>query len=262
MGKWQEFHKKDTSKDLTQLNQGDSNVRLDLLREMNEENRMTINGVPFNEIAAKYGNFAKDEDATRFFSEQLLCDVEVLAEERDRMINFLSSTFHQGGLRNPVTATLSTALWEEGTDDTPEGPVATFNGDMVTDNTINIVTTPQGFKIQETITVNEMFVMPGRKFESLVEDISEPLQPDVGNKYIIQAHATLDIDFSENAKEPTITVDDSAMKFGNKNVAKALDQRSFFEWISDLFQQLMGKGPKKAELITPNTPDETPTAAP
>ncbi|MGC1182007.1 hypothetical protein, partial [Legionella sp.] len=154
MSKWDRIYS--NSINISRANTGSANLEADWHRESNQE-RMTINGVAIGYYAKQYNQFASLNDVELFFEDILLKDMKPLEhEKKEKIIAFLKGRFHQGGFMYPVSSPLAVGMKEYSKADKKEIPFATV-GEM--DITINIVTTKNGFKIQEFANIKNIVVL-------------------------------------------------------------------------------------------------------
>ncbi|WP_019216334.1 hypothetical protein [Legionella tunisiensis] len=109
------------------------------------------------------------------------------------------------------------------------------------DVSINIVTNKTGFKIQELTTVKDLIIGNPLVAGKMKVDLENPrLLPQKGFDYVIKAAGTINMDFSNSGKEPSITVENNMISFGHPELAKRMDKRNFGQVIVDFFRNILG----------------------
>lgn len=208
--------------------------------------KVVINGnsLVSYELDDKLSSNEDQDKLETFFKEILLSKLSDRAKLPE-IVGYLMTVFHQGGLFFPVTSALQDCL-KEGTSAAADKPFAMFDANTLF-RTINIVSTPTGFKIQETLKVNTLMVDPSSAFAKENFEVTQntpmfPLQPDKGEKdYVIKAQGTLNLDFSDDIPPLNIPVESNTIDYGNKAIKKALDKRSWTQVIMDFVRNLTGQ---------------------
>lgn len=223
---------------------------------------LTINGIPLQELAARapYNNFNDIEELRAFFKDIILGGMTNLNDtKKEKIINYLLGTFHQGGWLYPVSAPFSVSMLAENKDSHEMEPFATV-GEM--DRKINIQLTSTGFKIQEITTVKNLSAMPGTQGEDLLavkpgspeaDDVPDnkvytinpfPAGPVPEDDYIVKIQGKIALDFSKNTKsatiKPNITIESNTISYGDQRIKALIDPRNFIQKIIDYFITHMG----------------------
>jgi len=204
---------------------------------------MTINGVPLTHYASLYNKFKEKENIQDFFKEVILHDLKGVDEaKKDSIISFLEKTFHQGGFMYPVSSALATIFKEYSPKDRKLMPYASLNK---IDFTVHLLTTENGFKVQEFVNVSELG-FPDAEWNAQHGLEEQILRAEKEGDYIIQAQGTIDLDFSKNAEEPVITVESNTISFGHPFIQNKLDNRNFGQRIADFFKSIFRLNEVKA----------------
>lgn len=179
--------------------------------------------------------FKNEAELNDFFNKHLLKNLpSTTIDEINQKKSALYYTFgimHQGALLAPVTAAAAVQI----TQNSDFGPVSASNEDPdAQTRELNIVTTSTGFKVQEISIQRKMAY--GMNSENAGEDI----KPDPGHKYIYKAQGTFDVNFSKAPSE-RIKIESNAIDFGNKQVEKVLDIRTFLQKFIDGIVSIVGR---------------------
>lgn len=232
MTKWHKFHSKYTPMAVGDSDEvGQSNLVGDWSRL--GQTKATINGRSLKSLMQEHNyQFNTKDDVKRFFKEVILNELDS-SIDKEEAVRYLMTSFHQGGLMYPVSAPLTVLAGENGLQP------AAFAENV--EKQINIMTTTTGFKVQELYTSKKFIVMPTAP-QHLQDRADEDLVilPDSDKNYIISAGATIDLNFSKNARKPDMTVEVSAISYGSAAVQSALDIRHFGHKIVDFFRNLLG----------------------
>lgn len=238
MSKWEKFHSSYSPVNISKANTREANLQLDWFRE-SAQGRMQINGVPIKLYAEQYNKFQTLEDVELFFEKVILKDMQPLAKDKAiEIVDCLKKSFHQGGFMYPVSSPLAVSMRDYDEELDQELPFATV-GQM--DVLINIVTNKTGFKIQEFTTVKDLIIINSTVVEKLkVPEENPRLKPPIGSDYVIKAEGTINIDFSKNPKDPSITVESNMISYGHPEIANIMDKRNFGQMIIDFFRNILG----------------------
>lgn len=217
------FHSTASPLPVVKPNQGKSNLQMDWFRAITDE--IYIDGNKLSEYATEFNNFNRTEDVRNFFDKVILVKLKIREEQKNLILNYLERSFHQGGLLYPTSNALSEAMQEYSEEFKKKEAYAAISEE---EKKVNIITTKEGFKIQEYARVKEL-ISPDKAMKA------DPfIRPDKGKEYVIDAQITLDVNFSQNSEDPQITVESNTISFGNKFIEKKLDTRSFLQIIYDL----------------------------
>lgn len=244
MSKWKKFHSTYSPVDISKANSGNANITGDWFREA-RQSRMTVNGIPIGTIAKDYNGFEKESDVETFFDEVILKDFpSTNTSKKQGIVNFLKTTFHQGGFMNPVSSALAVSMKEYSEQDKKEMPYATIRKPELI---INIVTTSHGFKVQEFVKVKECLLSEAFIKEHKLDQANPAIDraypvmaADSGNQYILEAQGTINIDFSDKSNKPTVNVESNTISYGNSILSKKMDKRDFGQIIVDFLKRLVG----------------------
>lgn len=201
-----------------------------------KQNRMLINGISLNKIAENYENFESQKDVLLFFNEVILKDFTGTQEHRDNAIGYLSKVFHQGGIMYPVSlAVVMTSSLNAKAAPTLEG------------KNINILTTENGFVIQECCSFKSAR-MPSRSKGfmgmgmgmSKFADEEGLIMPEDPFKPLITAEGTIEVDFSKNPADPSLTIKSNTIEVNHSELVKYLDTRHFLQKFIDALKAFFG----------------------
>lgn len=263
--KWRNFHSQYSPIEAGKIDTGNHDAPQDWKRLCNEN--ASINGIPLKSYSKKYNDFKTTEDLKQFFIEVILKDVKNEATKASSA-DYLLTAFHQGGLMYPISGSLSVLLSDNGLQE---------RHTRKDNRTTNITTTEHGFKIQEIYTIDKVNFVPSdiypdydderkRKLriiqekqdrilhEGRLENEPVDIGPDTGNVFVIEAGATIDVDFSGNPQSPDVTIESNYISYGNEKVKSVLDTRNFIQVIIDFCRNIFGLNSVKEMPST--TPDE------
>lgn len=252
--KWANFKYKHVSHiDIASPDTGNANIHADWEREAKSDDAF-INGIPLKKIAPMFNHFKKEEDVIRFFNQVILKDFSGDKQQKEAAVNYLKTTFHQGGLQRPVFSALATSIKDK------TGKHLGILNDKELEKKINIQTNASGFKVQEYCSVGSLFVFgpPLEQFAEKKQDESgNPVPPQLisqsSKEKLIQATGTIAIDFSKNASSPSLTVENNQITISHSELKKHMDQRTMGERIVDYFKNVLGLD--KVADISPKQPD-------
>lgn len=248
LGKWEQFRYANSSNlNITNPNMGHKALRGDWYREADRENGMLINGTSLKKYASMYDDFNKEEDVISFFNDVILSNFNGSKDEKENAITFLKKAFHQGGLMYPVSSALSTGIFDEN-----NSPVATIHheqGGNGLQRKVNIQTNDHGFSVQELCAVNELLVAGG----PLQKDGDPLIKSQTEGAPLIFAQGTVQVDFSKNPADPSLTVESNQMKINHTGLSKYLDNRSLGQMIVDFIKNAFGLN--KVKEISPKPTD-------
>lgn len=230
--KWHQFKSQYSPVIAGTVHQGSSNIRGDWFRVANED--ATINGIPVDKYRDDYNNFASVDDVKQFFKEVILGNLNG-GIDKEQVADYLLTAFHQGGLMYPVSASMSNMLFAEA----GLQPFARGNSRQ-----LSIVTTDNGFKIQEVYTSKQFIIASEDKATTGLKNVADPdtmlIDPDPGEDFVIKAGASVDVDFSASTNNPSISVESNFISYGNAAVQSALDKRNLGQIIVDFFRNIFG----------------------
>lgn len=247
------------------VHQGRSNIIADFQRMASLDKCVTINGTPLSKMRAKYDNFDTEEAVKSFFNQEIL---KYLPDKsgKQQAIEYLMLTMHQGGLLNPVSAAMHDAVKQTW----PSGQVTINNTERL--QSINIVSTKDGFKVQEIATFKKLdirlhkkvkatdpeadqtlnkYILSSAEFQQKSEEFGQRAAINdsyilAGEPHAIKAHATLDVNLSEfldskkSKPQPQLTVDENAISYGHPHIKEKMDNRSLGQIIVDFFKHIFG----------------------
>ncbi|MFT4059806.1 MAG: hypothetical protein QM652_09675 [Legionella sp.] len=251
MSKWQEFHSQYSPVEINKPNTKGGNLRGDWYRDSGT-NKMWINGAPLSKYAKKYNNFSTEDDVLNFFRDVILKDMQAASPaQKEEIKNYLQKTFHQGGFSRPVSAPFAMSMTEYSQELQSNVFYATISDNDMNIISINIQTTPNGFKVQETTEIISLVGSPNTSGELMAMATSKPsgektdddqytIYPDAGKEYVVKLQGTIDVDFTKSTTDPTITVESNTISYGNKAIQKRLDHRRLGQMIVDFFRNILG----------------------
>lgn len=121
MNKWEQFHSSYSPIKAGSINQGAHRLDQDWNRFV-LSNQATLNGVYLKDYAKNYMeeiknekgttyNFKDDEAVKKFLSDVILKNLS--SDKKEKALDFLEKSFHQGGLMYPVSASATDLLLNE-----------------------------------------------------------------------------------------------------------------------------------------------------
>lgn len=256
---------------VTAISKAKANTLADFQRaDTTPDTVVNINGVRLSEVKQGYNDFAAESDLKVFFEQEILKYVS--AKNKDKAVEYLEKRLHQGALFFPVIGAIKGAIksvW-------PNGQVNTDN--KQTTQVINIVSTKNGFKVQEVATLKQLSILYGddatkdpiinseitnssdytnccRSFNA--ESAQKGAYHLSSDPYVIKAHATVDVNLTEffNPKKDNpdarLTVESNAISYGHSHIKNKMDNRSLGQMIVDFFKNLFGM--LKVRDISPKT---------
>lgn len=228
MSKWKHFHSKYSPLTPGTINTGDANVPADWSRV---DRGATIDNVPIQDYKKNYNNFKNANDVKNFFKDIILAKMND-NEAKEDAATYLLRSFHQGGLMFPVSAPLSEHL----------GSAAKIQPrDSSYTRQLRITRTEDGFKVQEIYSFKQAVVLPTAPKQVLnIADENGLINPDSGSEFVLEAAARIDVNFSNNSKEPDISIEANYISYGNDKVKSLLDRRKFIELIIDFIRNVVG----------------------
>ena len=112
---------------------------------------------------------------------------------------------------------------------------------------VNIVTTENGFTIQEQFSVNKFILPPDDPKNPFIPQVLKDsatefgeITSDKGKDYVIKAEATLAFNFSASGSKPAINVESNNISYGNTAVEKVMDKRNWKQVVVDFIKNLVG----------------------
>ncbi|WP_133129895.1 hypothetical protein [Legionella yabuuchiae] len=239
MSKWERFYSQHSHVKVGEANLGTSSPEGDWGRSIDKP--FKINGVPLKDIVTTSGNkFETEEDVKRFFKTIILKDMEIGEVAKDKIVDYLYKSFHQGGYMRIVSGPLQKIFTDDSgnqllnTSGRPEGFV----------RETNLITTERGFKIQELFTSKIMIASNVLNNDILKKECAKDAEqgtrifPDKGNDFVIKAEATIDLDFSKRPDAPDMTVKSNRISYGNSVIKSIFDKRNLGQKIVDFFKNL------------------------
>ncbi|WP_131775721.1 hypothetical protein [Legionella impletisoli] len=216
------------------INTGESNIVADWQR-LNWDNAF-INGQPIRELMEMKGIHQEtltEGQLRSFFSDTILWDLP--EENKPQAVNYLMTSFHQGGLLHPVSASMYHVFNGSGI-----GPSAKAEDN---DKQVNILTTPTGFKIQEIYTVKKFTLDPNAEDDLLEKYDNGRIEPDKGNDFCVKAQATLNVSFKEGKERIDMT--SAHISYGNDHIQSIADKRGWFTKFVDYMKNLFNANTAK-----------------
>ncbi|MDP1601966.1 MAG: hypothetical protein Q8M03_01750 [Legionella sp.] len=236
MSKWKKFHSTYSPVDISKADTGNANLREDWFRESGNE-RMTINGISIKQFTQTY-DFKKIEDIESFFKDVILKDMKSASKEKKQeIVDYLKTSFHQGGFMYPVSSSLAVSMNEYSEQDKKVMPYAIPRKPELT---INIVTTNNGFKVQEFVKAKDCIVSENFVNEYGLDKIYPVISPDEGHENVIEAQGTINIDFSGSGKEPKVDVESNTISYGHSAIRDKMDKRGLGQIIVDFLKNIVG----------------------
>lgn len=233
MSKWHKFHSQYSILPSGSINFGSNDVRRDWQRLVTEN--VTINGIPLRHYAQQYAilDSTQTVNLKHFFKEIILKDLDDEIN-KENIIDYLMTSFHQGGLMYPASSPLSQWLGEE------HGLQPLADREM-RKRELQISTTSTGFKVQEIYASKQIVVISDKNPKLAakavpVEDYPESFLPDSDEDYVLKVGALIDVDFTNAI--PKVTVESNFVSYGNSAITDAFDNRNFFQVIIDFFRKL------------------------
>ena len=229
--KWKSFRANSSNLDLTHPNMGSANLQADWSRAAYGIHKIYINGTPLEDLAEFYNKFQKTEDVLGFIKNVILADFQGNEQAKEDATQYLAKSFHQGGLICPVSCALATQMKDK------EGALLATLSDNYRRSIINILTTTTGFKTQEYAEANKLLAMSDSvsKYEE-----EGRIQPEKGEDCVIKAEAILAVDFSKDAKNPSLIVEANHIHILHKGLRSLLDNRTLGQMILDFLKYLFG----------------------
>jgi hypothetical protein len=232
--RWPNFYKVHSSVDIAHHSTGNNNILADWQRAANDDPeigvKVTVNGEPLSKFSKIYNDFKTQEDLKQFFREEILKFVDAGKDEKDRMLQYLLKSFHQGGFMYPISASLGDSI-------------KTFSLTMRPDKQtqdVHIVSTLTGFKVQELYN-SLSFTWAGHKQAQYLEP------DDLTRKSVLAAEGTIDVDMSTfkgssvpDNVTPIVRVESNTLSYGNSMLQSAMDNRSLAQRIVDFFKNILG----------------------
>ncbi len=205
-------------------NNASRNLAADFQRAMaNEE--LFVNEKALSEYAEKYNEFKEKSDVLRFFEEVLLQNV---SGSKTHMVQYLEAKFHQDGLLLPVTSSIQTAMTEYNAQTGKSYLLDTIRSNTLTKK-VALVTNSTGFTVKEQMKVGTLFVFhnsfeKGKKnpLYELSED-KTTLSAEIEGSPILAAQGTVQVDFSQNPAEPTLTALENTITYGHRALAEKME---------------------------------------
>lgn len=171
--------------------------------------------------------FYKMTDLKAFLKKNLLKNVFV--KNKQKALNFLLSDFIYLGWKNPANTALQLCL---DTKSNCEISLTDFHHktsfELTQENTIDFITTDNGFSLQETILQYNFFYLV-----TSTARYGKIIYPDRGKKHVFRVQVTLDFDFNTNNAAstgwPIIKITDNSIVYGNNFVRSLIDNKFFYE---------------------------------
>jgi len=248
--KWEKFHSAHSPiTGIDKPNTGGNKYLADWQRaalENTSNTEVQINGTSLKEHAANYNNFKTKQNLNAFFRDVILRQLP--ANQKDSAIEYLETSFHQGGLLYPVSSVVNFAIVEAGIP-------ATIEANSI-QRRIQMVSTASGFKVQESIS-GEALLVHG----SLNGVVGNIAKSDMDKDFVLKAQATIDVDFSKAINQdpdlpaqPSITVESNTISYGHSYLKEKMDKRSLGQSIVDFFKRILGLN--KVMDISPSTEED------
>ena len=234
--KWEKFYSAHSPvTGLNKPNTGKNNYLKDWQRaalKTSSNTEVQINGTSLKEHAADYNNFQTKQDLNAFFRDVIL--KQLPANQKDSAIEYLETSFHQGGLLYPVSSVVNSAFMDAGIP-------ATIEANSI-QRRIQMVSTASGFKVQESISGEDLLV--AGSLNGVAGNIAKS---DMGKDFVLKAQATIDVDFSKSTNQdpdvpsqPNITVESNTISYGHSYLKEKMDKRSLGQSIVDFFKRVLG----------------------
>lgn len=209
-----------------------ANLQADWSRE-STQGRFLVNGIPLSDFAPKYEGFQTCENVLQFFDEVILKDFTGTPEQKAEAVDYLAKAFHQGGLLYPVSAAVTTSVLVDNSFFVKEKD-RIFGVPFVEGQNINIQTTDKGFVVQEFCTFHSAVMFDGNENRIIKSpDASKPL---------IAAEGTIEVDFSEKPKSPSVTIKSNSIEINHPELVERLsDTRNFLQKFLDAVSSKIDK---------------------
>ena len=217
------------------VNQGHSNIVADWNRL--EWDMVFINGVSLISILKQRFGMTDDpkqekkpiftlDNLKKFFNDVILSKYP--SEHKDRFVDILLKSFHQGGILHPVRTGLLAALDGDGF-----APMS-----WETESRINILSTRSGLVIQEICTVHKCALSINAPDDLSNKFPNSTIEPDEGQDYVLAAEATISLKL-ENDQLKTDLVN-QGINYGNKDIEKIADKRDWLTKLIDYVKSIFG----------------------
>lgn len=211
------------------ISNGPSNILSDWNRISNCS--IEINGVSIFSIVHEGSDkrYFPDLNALKsFFAERLLAKLP--QERQAAALDFTLKTLHQGGLQNPITASIVQYCARKESSPQPVDANNSLNGIPGQYRTMKFNATEDGFTVHEILKQSRL-VYP----ITAGAQAGEFIMPDKDHSYVFKAEAKLRVCWSPNAVEPRISVNDVGITFGSAIAKTLIDKRCFCqEWLDNL----------------------------
>lgn len=247
--KWSRFFREQSPARINNINTGKNNLLADWRRALDTPDvTINVNGKPLSDYAAQYNSFNTLKDIEEFIFKEILKELpsHQLDDFRNMLIvKYLMTSFHQGGFLNPVTAAVNSAM----------NPFAALDN-ITRVQVTNIVSTPNGFTVQEFLTAPKLvahtedlkrltpeFAEYKKKFgETKALECRYKLSSPDSEAMMIEAQGILDVDFSkfEETQQPSITVKSNTIHYGHPAIKEKMDKRSLGQMIIDFLKNAFG----------------------
>ena len=230
--KWKTFRANSSNFDLIHPNLGASNLQADWHRGAYGIHSIHVNGIPLRLIADQFNSFGSKKDVLDCITQVILADLQLNEADKILATGYLATTFHQGGLLYPVSGALATQFKNK------EGQMIVTLSNDFRRSFVNIITTSSGFKIQEYSEANKLIDIVDQFLQ--YQDDEGRISPEEGESCVIKAEAILDVDFTQNPSQPSITVENNHINILHKGLRPLLDDRNLVQMIMDFFRYLFG----------------------
>ncbi len=209
------------------------------LQRAKDNNEVFINERPLSDYTDY--DFNQEAHVSRFLTDVLLADVKTPKEE---MVVYLKQKFNQGGLLWPVASAVQEAMTEHPANKRP------YHGarlrDSASTHTINIMPNATGFTIQEVFKADNLLVAKNPYEEGAENPLYEASEDQTTlsalteDTPILLATGKVQVDFSGNPAQPTLTALENTITYGHPVLASYMEslRDSEFHDTSDITHDL------------------------
>lgn len=225
-------HHHDTLRDLfdvSNISEGRSNILSDWNRLGTgslQLNGQSISTILHTQLNGEY--FLTREALKGFFLQHLLFKLPT-AQQKDAL-DFVMKTLHQGGLQNPVTASVYQYCASKDFLPQPADAKNMVNGIPGQNRILQFNATNTGFTVHELLIQNRLVypISSGDKAGAL-------LLPDKEFKFVFKAEAILEVCWNGCSSQPKVYINNVGITFGSASAKELFDRRWFYqEWIDNI----------------------------
>lgn len=192
----------------------DENAILQDWQRTEGKTRFFINNQPL----ASYQYKITDKDVLLSFFRNVILNELPDENKKTQAVECLKKYFHQGGLLNPISAAYVESLMMPG--NLGVCPLSDRKN-------IYITTTKTGFSVEEQCAYNKIVFNGCENIFNIQNLVDCQLGTDTGPDLII-SDGKIDVNFSENASSPKLTVEVNKIQFNDPDLAIILGNADFF----------------------------------